>query len=130
VAAYVFRFYSFEPKDMFVMVGENWPAALVRRNAWKIGASDIWYSTVAFDEATAAKEFEDWLSANSRKADIRGYLGSASGTAYRGIALHDPNGLTNRLGDKYCVTRARYRASVRLVIRLYFQALRRLKFRQ
>jgi hypothetical protein len=115
MTAFVFRFYSFKPRDVFVMVGEQWPVALVRRNAWKIGRSDIWYSTVAFDEQVAADEFEVWLVRNSRKADIRGYLGHATGGLYRGVALHDPAQRTNTRGDWLFLLRARYRMAVRLM---------------
>jgi hypothetical protein len=113
MTAFVFRFYSFEPRDVFLMVGERWPVALVRRNAWKIGGSDIWYSTVAFDEQVAASEFEEWLARSGRKADIRGYLGHTSGGAYRDIVLHDPEQRTSARGDLLFLLRARYRIAVR-----------------
>lgn len=115
MAAFVFRFYSFEPRDVFLMVGERWPAAIVRRNAWKIGGSDIWYSTVAFDEQVAAGDFEEWLARNSRKADIRGYLGHPTSGAFSGVAVHDPARRINARSDLLLLLRARYRVAIRLM---------------
>lgn len=107
------------------MVGERWQVALVRRNAWKIGGSDIWYSTVAFDEQEAADEFKEWLSCNSRKADIRGYLGEATGGTYRGVVLHDPAQRTNVVSDLLYLARCRYYKTIRFGVLLFKRAFGR-----
>jgi hypothetical protein len=76
---------------LFACVGEIWPGAIVRRNGWKIGNSEIWYVTIVLDESNAARDFTDWLSLNAKRVDFRRRIGRPeNASAYSDDLLHEP----------------------------------------
>ncbi|CAN7356388.1 hypothetical protein [Rhizobium sp. LjRoot254] len=95
--SHIFRFYSLEPRTIFLMVGERWPSAIVRRNAWKIGGSVVWYTTLVLDDEAAAHQFEQWLGQHARREDIRKLVGAEKDYdgAY-GDAIFHRGGLKSR----------------------------------
>ena len=100
MASQIIRFYSLEPGAVFCMVGERWPAAIVRRSGWKIGRSPIFQVTVVMDDLQAADEFEQWLVRNAPQRNIRRYIGptgrDVAGAAYEDVRFHIGT-LTSRL---------------------------------
>jgi hypothetical protein len=116
-----FRFYSTAPRPLFDHVGQTWPGAVVRRHGWKVGGSDIWYVTIALDEKQAAAEFAKWLEGHSRRADLRGYVGSLFGGTYRRVVLHDPIGRTNTFLDVWSLATGR----LGVVVKHWLRRLRR-----
>jgi hypothetical protein len=96
--SHIFRFYSVEPRTIFSMAGGRWPSAIVRRNAWKIGGSVVWYTTLVLDDEAAAHEFERWLGRHARREDIRKFVSAEKeeGSAY-GDAIFHRGGVASRL---------------------------------
>lgn len=96
----IFRFYSLEPEDVFRMVGDRWPRAIVRRSGWKVGGSPVFQVTIVLDDSQAAAEFEQWLVCNAPRRNIRPYVGragrDAAGAAYGDVRLHS-GALASRL---------------------------------
>lgn len=106
----IFRFYSLEPRMAFSMVDERWPTAIVRRNAWKIGGSVVWYTTLALDDEAVAHKFKQWLDQHARSADIRNYVGAEkdNGGVY-GDAIFHRGGMASRLRLALSIPRRRVR---------------------
>lgn len=97
--SWVFRFYSVEPEGVFRLAGKRWPSAIVRRNAWKVGSSPIWYSTVVLDDQAAADEFQHWLDLNAQRENISRHMRRGGGdhlTAYDDVLFHR-GGVSSRL---------------------------------
>ena len=117
--SHIFRFYSLEPRTIFSMAGDRWPSAIVRRNAWKVGGSVVWYTTLVLDDYAAAHEFKQWLDQHARQADIRRYLGAEGdeGVVYADVIFHR-GGIASRLKLALSVPRRRVRR-IRLAFRRY-----------
>jgi hypothetical protein len=68
---------------------------MVRRHAWKVGGSGIWYVTIALDEAEAAEQFDAWLDGNSRRMNISKLVGG--GGNYEAVLLHPKLSIVKQL---------------------------------